>query len=253
MGAFRKSTRVPCPECGRGPRDDTAVYTHDERGYVWFCHRCGASGTNQLDGADEPRELPPRPSLDAVVARFLRARVIEPGSPAASYLQARGCVLPPPDGHLRWVERARHPSGYVGPALLALGTLAETHTQVGVIPQTIHTTWIQPDGLKAPVMPNRMFAAGCESKDVVCRLWPDWDVTLGLGVAEGIETALSLAHGFTPVWAMLCAHTLSRFSPLDGIEAITIAVDDDEAGRKAATSCWRLWHAAGKEARCVKA
>jgi putative DNA primase/helicase len=78
-------------------------------------------------------------------------------------------------------------------------------------------------------------------------------VTLGLGIAEGIETALSLAHAYAPGWATLDAGNLAAFPVLSGIECLTIAVDNDPAGIRAADECAERWHAAGREVRLVMA
>ena len=57
------------------------------------------------------------------------------------------------------------------------------------------------------------------------------------GVAEGIESALSLAWAFVPVWACIDAGNLAALPVLDGIEALTIAADNDPAGQAAAQTC----------------
>ena len=62
------------------------------------------------------------------------------------------------------------------------------------------------------------------------RLWPDEAVTYGLCVGEGLETCLTAAHGFTPVWACLDAGNLAGLPVLPGVEALTIVADHDEAG-----------------------
>jgi hypothetical protein len=72
-------------------------------------------------------------------------------------------------------------------------------------------------------------------------------VTVGLGVAEGIESALSLAWAYTPVWALIDAGHLSKFPVLDGIESLVIARDQDQAGIKAASECATRWAQAGRE------
>jgi phage/plasmid primase-like uncharacterized protein len=90
--------------------------------------------------------------------------------------------------------------------------------------------------------------AGC-----VVRAWCDESVTTGLGIAEGVETALSLAHAFTPVWACLDAGNLASFPALDGIEVLTIAADHDPAGIAAAEACAERWIRAGREVRVVLA
>ncbi|TAN10032.1 MAG: hypothetical protein EPN34_12365 [Burkholderiaceae bacterium] len=163
------------------------------------------------------------------------------GGIAAAYLTARNCVLPPVDGALRWHPKLKHPSGHVGPALVALVTNALTRE-----PISLHRTWITATG-KADVQPARLYLAGHDLTDGVIRLWPDELVTYGLGIAEGIETALSLAWGFTPVWAMLDAGHLSGFKPLPGIETLAIACDNDPAGIKASRECSERWSAAGAD------
>lgn len=87
----------------------------------------------------------------------------------------------------------------------------------------------------------------------VIRLSPDVEVTGGLGLAEGIETALSVVQGFgwRPVWAAASAGAIARFPVLPSIEALTIFADPDGAGLRAAEECAGRWRAAGREARTV--
>jgi hypothetical protein len=89
--------------------------------------------------------------------------------------------------------------------------------------------------------------AGHVKKNGVIRLWPDDAVTHGLGIAEGIESALSAAHVFTPVWSCIDAGNLDQFPVLNGIESLTVFADRDDAGLKAARSCARRWQDAGRE------
>jgi hypothetical protein len=81
----------------------------------------------------------------------------------------------------------------------------------------------------------------------VVRLSADEDVTTGLAIAEGIETAL--AAPFRPIWACLSAGNLARLPVLAGIEALTIFADNDASGtgERDAFACAEQWHAAGKE------
>jgi putative DNA primase/helicase len=155
--------------------------------------------------------------------------------------------MPPADGDLRWNPNLRHPTAYVGPALVALITDAITN-----VPLSLHRTWIRPDGNKALLNPPRMLLAGHRITGGVIRLWPDEAVAQGLAVAEGIETALSAAHVFTPVWACVDAGNLARLPVLAGIEALYVVVDNDAAGVRAAEECGRRWAEAGAEVRLVK-
>lgn len=136
----------------------------------------------------------------------------------------------------------------VRPALVGLVTDIETRK-----PISLHQTWIQRDGTKAPVTPSRLLLGGHRKTGGVIRLWPDDAVSTGLAIAEGVETALSLAHAFQPVWACIDAGNLSQFPVLPGIECLTIAVDHDPAGILAAHACADRWTSAGREVRLVMA
>jgi phage/plasmid primase-like uncharacterized protein len=170
---------------------------------------------------------------DAGRALWKTTRAITLDSPAGRYLLARRCKLPPPGSHLRELPTHRHPSsGHVGPALVALLTDFETGDA-----RSLHMTWLGEGGKKADVSPPRRLLAGHAKAGAVCRLWPDEFVTCGLGLAEGIETALSLAHGYEPAWAAIDAGNLSALPVLLGIECLLIACDRDPAGEKAAQAC----------------
>ena len=208
------------------------------------------------DGTDMP--LPFRPaSAPPVVhrgrgsgtldlARSIWAEaVLCAGTLAEWYLMARGIRLPP-DAPLRF-----HPACPRGPerwpALLALMTDPVFATPCGV-----HRTFIMRDGSgKAPPgargEPAKMMAGAAG----VVRLVPDEAVTLGLGVAEGLETSLAVmqAFGWRPVWAATSAGAICTFPVLAGIEALTVFADPDGAGMAAAESCAARWSAAGREAR----
>lgn len=165
-----------------------------------------------------------------------------------AYLEARACAIPPVDGALRFDPAARHPAGHVGPCLVALVTDVTT-----CAPISLHRTWINADGTKADVEPPRMLLGGHRKAGGVIRLWPDEAVTTGLAVAEGIETALSLAQVFQPAWALIDAGNLAKLPVLPGIEALSIAVDDDTAGTRAAAACGQRWAQADCDATLVEA
>jgi hypothetical protein len=160
--------------------------------------------------------------------------------PALEYLKARACVIPPEDGDLRWHPALRHPRGHVGPALVARGTDAKTRE-----PLTLHRTWIGEGGKKAAIDSPRLLLGGHRKQGGVIRLWPDEAVSTSLAVAEGIESALSLAHAHQPVWSLIDAGNLAAFPVLAGIECLLIGADHDNAGIKAARQCASRWHEAG--------
>ena len=89
------------------------------------------------------------------------------------------------------------------------------------------------------------------------KLTADADVSLALGIGEGVETTLSLRlipefGATTPVWSLLNAGGIAAFPVLGGVEALWIAVDHDPAGVQAAGTCAARWRDAGHEAFLVK-
>lgn len=250
--------RLLCSQCSRGPKDRTFGATVEPTGAaVGHCFRCGYVETYRPERAaayrpgkavSRPVAPPKRQSLSQYGLELFGACMGLRGTIGASYLQARGCVIPPADGDLRFHPALRHPGGVSGPALVGL----VTHAQTGE-PMTLHRTWVQADGSKADCDPPRLLLGGHAKKHGVLRLWPDEAVTYGLGVAEGVETALSLAHAFTPVWACIDAGNLAGLPALAGVESIFIAADNDEAGLRAAHECAARWHLAGREVRLIVA
>jgi hypothetical protein len=93
----------------------------------------------------------------------------------------------------------------------------------------------------------------------VCKLSPDEEVTTALAIAEGVETALSMAllpecFGI-PVWATIGENTLADFPVPAGVEVLWIGVDVNDpksTGEKAAHQCADRWLAAGREVFFVK-
>jgi hypothetical protein len=83
-------------------------------------------------------------------------------------------------------------------------------------------------------------------------LSPYHDVTMGLVLAEGVETGIAvLEAGLEPVWAVGSAGNLATFPILSGIEALTIAADADRPGRKNAAACATRWRGADREVAVV--
>jgi putative DNA primase/helicase len=86
--------------------------------------------------------------------------------------------------------------------------------------------------------------AGCAVK-----LDADDMVEEGLGICEGVETALAIrATGWGPIWALGSAGAIAKFEPIPGVETITIFADCDDTGLAAARECARRWVDAGCEA-----
>jgi hypothetical protein len=240
-GDGRTEQRVPCPQCGRGDRDDALGVNLETR--VFHCFRCGWSGRAGDSARREQRRVVERreqdvrrpPDLGAIWKRTVPLR----GTLGEVYLTHRHCALPPADSAVRYLPSTdRYP-----PSLCALVTDATSNN-----PLTLHFTRLRVDGLgKAGGDRDKLLLRGHPKRGGVIRLWPDDAVTHGLAIAEGIETALSVAHAFTPVWAAVDAGNLAAFPVLAGIECLTIFADRDEAGLTAARACGQRWADAGRE------
>jgi hypothetical protein len=123
--------------------------------------------------------------------------------------------------------------------MVALMRDIKTNEPVGV-----HRTALTPDGKK---LDRKMLG---KAGGACVKLFADEMVGQGLGIAEGIETSLGIIKiGWAPVWACLSAGTLANFPVLNGIEALTVFADNDNAGRSAAHKCVHRWQEAGREAR----
>jgi len=243
--------RVRCPHCsGNRRRDDALSVTVKPGGGVVFnCFRCGWAGAERTSRA--PTFAPTKPSkaerrrgLASTELERWRSATLLPGTLADRYLRARCCYFPPVDGALRFLPEALHwPTRTTHPAMVAMVRDAVTRT-----PLSLHFTFLAPDGTgKANVEKPKLLLPGHSVERGVVMLWPNEAVTTGLGVAEGIETALSVAHLFRPMWATGDAGHLAKFPVLDGVESLSIFRDNDDAGRAAAMTCAARWLAAGRE------
>jgi len=255
------TVRRACEQCSKSKRDDALSVTRQPDGsVVWLCHRCGDRGAWRAEAVTyhqatrPPRQPAPQPTPDERHAKTMRAilegcRSITPDDAAGRYLFSRG--LPIPDGGTFFHPSLKHRDGTSWPGIVAAVTDAITGE-----PMTLHRTYLTPEGRKAPVTPQRAILAGGHKKGGVVRLCHDSEVTLGLGIAEGIETALSaIARGWAPVWATIDASNIAAFPVLPGVEVLTVFVDHDEpnprtgrcAGQSAFSSVAERWLKAGRE------
>lgn len=156
---------------------------------------------------------------------------------AERYLARRQVSMPAePSRVIRYIASCPFGEGQRHPCMVALMRDPVTGEPVG-----IHRTALTPDARK---IDRKMLG-----KAGAIMLSRSDDVTHGLGIAEGIETALSvLAAGWAPVWALGSAGSIAGFPVLNGIEALTVFADADEAGQKAARSAAERYAAAGREA-----
>lgn len=250
----------PCPICGGKDR-----FRFDNKGGRggWFCNQCRAGdgitlvmGVRQVGFVDACKLIEgivgncreasnyrpaPRPHVDREIAsptdrvrRLLREScAIEDCEPARRYLQSRGLWPMPPMHKLRahpsvdyWEEGER-----VGHHPALIGAVRDVGGQV----VTAHVTYLEQHGAKISHHDPRKILSGMQGRAgcAVRLMRVDGEI---LGIAEGIETALSAAmlHG-VPVWAALNTSILQKFDPPAEVKRLVIFADRDIAGMDAAS------------------
>jgi hypothetical protein len=206
-------------------------------------------GVPNPEPAVEEKALEPPPTLD-LARQLWRRSVPAAGTLVETYLHSRRLKLPD-DAPIRFHPKAwrNAANGPHGPAMVALMITPLADPETGrPRARGVHVTYLAPDGSGKADGPSQKIMLGNVG---LIRLMPDEDVHAGLGIAEGIETALSVMQGFDwrPVWAATSAGAIRTLSVLPGIEALTIFADPDEAGLKAAKQCAVRWQEAGREVR----
>jgi phage/plasmid primase-like uncharacterized protein len=167
------------------------------------------------------------------------------GTIAETYLRGRGITCPLPQT-LRF-----HPECWHGPT-------AKRHQALVAVVQggdgmAVHRTYLRADGTgKADIDPAKLMLGATSGGAVRLTDGPG-----PLVVAEGIETALSLASGLLQapamVWAALSTSGIRSLRLPDHVGRLTIASDGDTAGREAANALAARAHALGWEVSLLPA
>jgi putative DNA primase/helicase len=156
------------------------------------------------------------------------------GTTVESYLTTRGCL---PVSLACLTDAVRfHPNCPMGtetaPAMVSIMRDIITGQPTGV-----HRTALADDGSAKRAMPNGMPAKMMlgRAKGAAVMLSHFAPV---MGIAEGIETALSAQKLFgMPVWACMSAQGVAGFPAIHGLDHLTIFSDHDEAGICGARKC----------------
>ena len=219
---------------------------------VWLCWRCHASGGTRGGRAfivQRPRPDPraaerQRSNTLAACRAIWKQTPALRGTAGESYLLLRHCAIPPAEGDLRFHAALFCPEvGAELPALVARVTTVIGNKAIGV-----HRIWFRPGEAKAV----KKMRLGSSSDPVCIRLWPDSEVALGLGIAEGIETALAAAHWFKPVWSTIDVAQMKRFPIVPGVESLTVWSDHDKAGIDAARAVGNRYRQGGRNVELLR-
>jgi putative DNA primase/helicase len=108
-------------------------------------------------------------------------------------------------------------------------------------------TFLDPEARK----PKRKFLGPVGGAAI--KLDADGDVTSGLHIGEGVETCMAARQlGLKPVWVLGSAGAIGRFPLLNGIDALTVLAENDEANAVAVAQVGERWTAAGREVLIVR-
>lgn len=233
----------PCPICGG--KDRYRWENYEGRG-TWICNNCTggrredganllmrikgwsfselASELEQSVGVAKRHIVTARTTSQSQISSMERiwhqAEAIGSDTIAAMYLQGRNIDMASYPSSLRFHPDLMHARARIKmPALIARidapdGSMAQ-----------IHQTFLAEDGTKADVDPPRMLHRGSFCDGSAVRIGKPNGV---IGIAEGIETALSaaLAHGHA-VWAAVNAQMLLKWNHPTGTVRVRIFGDND--------------------------
>ena len=197
----------------------------------------------RVDQPSPPRPATPKPTHDLDVARIMGGVIPLPGTVGGAYLRGRGIGDPGSPDLLFHPDLADFDSRRGWP-----GLVARVRDGKGEPTGGIHRTFLLDDGsAKAP--PGKKMLGPVAGGSV--RLGPI-PADGHLGIAEGIETALSAWAIFgVPAWAALSADGLRRWQWPEGIRRLTIFADAGEAGQQAAATLADRLNGAGIENEIV--
>lgn len=255
---FLRPKHGPCPICGG---EDRFRFDDKEGRGTSICSQCGgrdgfklaqdflqedfaavASKIDMIVGNLTP-DTPKRPDMTAndrlkmLRAIYTDSLVIEPGDVAHRYLVSRKIDELIYPKALRFCPALKDGEGGIRPAMIAMiGVPGEAKFV------SMHRTFLRPDGSgKADMDSPRKLMPG-EIPDGACVMLSDWTGSGSIGIAEGIETAMSASALFgLPVWSAINATMLAKWSPPEGAEEVIIFGDNDPkfAGQAAAYSLAR--------------
>jgi putative DNA primase/helicase len=210
---------------------------------VWYCHRCGSTGRlGHVARGPQRSTQPVKPAQQwspKAAAIWAYGRSLTGSDVVSRYLSRRACALPLGDD-VRWLPADAH---HRCPSMLARITHA-----VSGDPLSLHFTKLKRDASGKAGNKPRLLLAGHQKRDGVVRLTKGPDDSRRLGVAEGIESALSITG--VPMWACIDAHNMAALPLLPDVRELHIFADNDASGvgSDAAETLCRRWLRAGRSA-----
>lgn len=237
-GTFRFTNRYDCGDwicvCGSGDGFDLIM----QRDRLTYAE--AAKKVDEIIGhKSDLKPVPPSPA-QGEAERFKRLHPLK-GSPVELYLQLRGIEILPPravrfspseyydqtSGDLSEVITERHPA--------KVAIAADDRGR----PIYRHCTYLDGGQKIDAEVQRKLFTLTEYQGSCAVRLFP---VTEEMGIAEGIETALSASQIYgVPTWATLNACLMERFKAPDGVKKLIIFSDNDDHGRGLAAAFTCAW------------
>lgn len=253
----RHNEHRPCPLCHS--KDNFRFDDVDGRG-TWVC-TCGAgdgiklaieytgkpfkevaSMIDEMVGNVKADSIPAKPIMTDEQRRntlrdtYKATQPVQPGDLVHRYLETRGVEeLLYPDA-LRFAPKLRDGEGGIRPCMVAMVSRPDGK------PVSMHRTFLKSDGSgKAEMASPRKMMPG-ELPEGACIRLSEYVAGGPLGIAEGIETAMSASALYDmPVWAAINSAILKKWLPPDGCTEVAVFGDNDPkfGGQSAA---WALAH-----------
>lgn len=234
--SFLKNKHGPCPLCGGRDR-----WRFDDKGRgTWYCTHDGAGDgfalLQKLKGWDFKetarqieaiigavpvtpfrREFTDEQKSEALKRVYRESKPVTKGDPVWAYLVNRADITNVP-ASIRFHPNLRYDARQSFPAMLAVVTMPDGKAT------TMHRTWLDGNGGKAPVDEPKKVMAGTIKAGAIrlAGLEPR------IGIAEGIETALRASVLFgVPTWAAISAGGMRDWGIPEGVKEVVIFGDND--------------------------
>lgn len=248
---FLKDQHGPCPICGG---NDRFRWDNQNGRGTYICGQCGAGdgmklameytgmsfseiapkidgllGNLKPESGSQRREMTDDERRNMLRAAYSSTQPIGKGDAADKYLTTRRLDQPTYPAALRFSDAMKDGEGGVRPCMVALvGIHGNTDPKGRQQYCSMHRTFLKPDGSgKAEMASPRKMMPG-SLPDGACVMLSEWPGHGAIGVAEGIETAMSASAMFDmPVWAALNATMMEKWFPPAGADEVAIFVDSD--------------------------
>lgn len=250
--SFLINKHGPCPMCGG---KDRFRWDNKEGMGTFICSNCGAGDgmqlaklftgyefkelANKIDAIVNNIKYDPKSAQSneindekkrAMLRQVYAASVpVQKGDLVDKYLTSRGIHEMVYPSSLRFASSISDGEGGMRPCMVAMVV------DVSGKPISLHRTFLEQNGRKALMQSPRKMMPGNLPDGACIRLTEE--PSPHIGVAEGIETAMSACNLFGfPVWPVVNAVMMEKWIAPEGVESVTVFGDMDAnyRGHKAA-------------------